>query len=116
MGKLLCMAVFVFLPLFCAAPALAQTVNAHDEEAKAKLLTRITDDPPRNAEGQRRTYRLGKEYLRRSGDRSLDETDAQTAAYIRHWVAKYELAERKFYHSLRLPSAAPRGVCRRRRH
>ena len=116
MGKLLRVAVFVFLPLSGAAPALAQTVHGQDAEAKAKLLTWIMDDPPRNAEGQRAAYEWGKEYLRRFGDRPLDETDARLAVYIRRWVAKYELAERKFYQSLRLPGAAPRGLCRRRGH
>ncbi len=113
MAKLLRAAAFFLLLSACCAPAFAQTGGVRDEEARALLLSRIRGHEPRNPREQRAVYELGKEFLRKYGDRPLDEADAQIAAYIRQWVLKYELALYGRNRRVPLPTR-PRPVCRRR--
>lgn len=110
---LLRVAGFVFLLIGCGLTAAAQEPVAPEAERRAEL-DRLQNRRRSGPGEQREIYELGKEYLRKYGDRPLGEADAQIAAYIRRWVARYELALEKYARRV-LPEthAGPRPVCRR---
>ncbi len=113
MSKLLRAAVFVFLPLLCAAAAPAQEPAAPDEEKRA-ALHQLQNPRLKGPAGQREAYELGKKYLESYGERPSDEAEAQIVGYVRRWVMRYELALRKYSRGV-LPElpAGPRPACRR---
>jgi hypothetical protein len=69
--------------------------SCEDLETKARLYQPFLDNFKGNPEQQKAAYEAGKEYVSKY-DRCPGESDKKVAAYVRHWLTKYEAAVREW--------------------